>query len=89
MLGLRTGPSPPRQKVNEYKEQNISGALVPTPGTAARMELVLASNLIVDLSGTASAQAGATEPGQSQGQVVTGSFQLTAGLGGNICSYIF
>ena len=53
------------------------------------MELVLASNLIVDLSGTASAQAGATEPGQSQGQVVTGSFQLTAGLGGNICSYIF
>lgn len=89
MLGLRTGPSSPRQKVNEHKEQNTLGALVPAPGTAAQMEPVLATNLIVNVSRTASAQAGAAEPEQSQGRVVTGSFQLTAVLGGNICSYSF
>lgn len=69
------------------KSKVISGALVPVPETAAPMEPMLLSNLIVSLSRTAPVQAGAPEPEQSWNQVVIGSFQLTAGLGEHLLLY--
>lgn len=62
--GWRTGPPSLKQKVNGNREQPVSGALVPAPRSAAPMETVLASHLIVHLGRTRPVRAGAAEQGQ-------------------------
>ena len=86
--GWRTGLSSPRPKVNENTEQNISGAFVPAPTTAAQLDPVLASNQIANLIISAWSWWGPQGREQSKDPVVTSSsplgwgscFSLTAEL---------